>query len=119
MIIFMIISFGLFVPMESSDTVHKLFSPLSLSMAYDDDFHDDDDDDGDDDDDDDDGGGGKDYQLINCDLKMILSPQLIPINQLSRPTETSERLIPIHFDDDDDKTHDHHFDHDLLTILTQ
>ena len=58
--------------MESSDTVRKLFSPLSLSMAYDNDFHDDDDDD--DGDDDDDVGGGKDYQLINCDLKMILSP---------------------------------------------
>ena len=95
MIIFMIISFGLFVPMESSDTVRKLFTPLSLSMAYDDDFHDDDDDDGDDD-----GGGGKDYQLINCDLKIKLRPQLIPINQLSRPTETSERLISIHFNDD-------------------
>ena len=72
MIIFMIISIGLFLPMESSDTVRKLFSPLSLLMTYDGNFHDDDDDDGDDGDDD--GGGGKDYQLINCDLKMILSP---------------------------------------------
>ena len=85
-----------------------------MSMSYDDDLHDDDDcfhDDGDDNDDD--GVGGKDYQLINCDLKMILSPQLIPINQLSRPTETSERLISTHFNDDDDDTDNHDHDHHL------
>ena len=46
-------------------------------------------------------GGGYDDQLINCDPRIILRPQLIPINQLSRPTETSERLISIHFNDDD------------------
>ena len=36
-----------------------------------------------------------DYQLISCDLRITLGPQLIPINQLSGRTEASERLISI------------------------
>ena len=88
--------------------LHELLVIQSNLVCYDDYDHDDDIHDhvNDDDDDDDD-----DYQLINCDLKIKLRPQLIPINQLSRPTETSERLISIHFNDDDD-IHDHFNDDD-------
>ena len=80
--------------------LHELLVIQSNLVCYDDNGHDDDIHDhvNDDDDDDDD----DDYELINCDLRIKLRPQLIPINQLSRPTETSERLISIHFIDDEE-----------------